>query len=35
MPISRLTAMLNSDPLPFPPTLLYNEGWLLRLVLGP
>jgi len=33
MPISRLTAMLHSDPPPFPPTLLYNEGWLLRLVI--
>jgi hypothetical protein len=36
MALTRICAMLEScagDAPPFPPTLLYNEGWLLRLVM--
>jgi hypothetical protein len=31
--VHRLFASSASDSSPFPPTLLYNEGWLLRLIL--
>lgn len=31
--LTELLASLTEDSPPFPPTLLYNEGWLLRLIL--